>query len=275
MPGIFISYRRSDNPDAVGRIYDRLVSEFGKAQVFKDVDSIPLGQDFRGHLNELSEPAPRFSPLLAPGGRTRETPRGSGAWTILMILCESSWKLRSHAMFRWCQSSWDTRPCLARQICPRRWRRWCIARQSKCGRIRIFITTRRDWWLHSREFSTQTHLKEHCESHRTRNWVVALAAIMFVSGLGLAIASWYGMRSRPCPKSVRKFRLRRQIGRRTSHSLRMDATSRSRPRMAKSRACGYGHWIRKLRAPCRVQKAPWIHSGRRTAWQSRFSPRMR
>jgi eukaryotic-like serine/threonine-protein kinase len=53
LPGIFISYRRSDNPDAVGRIYDRLVSEFGKARVFKDVDSIPLGQDFRGHLNDV------------------------------------------------------------------------------------------------------------------------------------------------------------------------------------------------------------------------------
>src|ERR1700722_6892572 len=51
--GIFISYRRNDSPDATGRIYDRLVSEFGKAQVFKDVDSIPLGQDFRGHLNSI------------------------------------------------------------------------------------------------------------------------------------------------------------------------------------------------------------------------------
>jgi eukaryotic-like serine/threonine-protein kinase len=53
LSGIFISYRRSDSPDATGRIYDRLVSEFGKAQVFKDVDSIPLGQDFRGHLNGI------------------------------------------------------------------------------------------------------------------------------------------------------------------------------------------------------------------------------
>jgi eukaryotic-like serine/threonine-protein kinase len=53
LSGIFISYRRSDNPDATGRIYDRLVSEFGKAQVFKDVDSIPLGEDFRGRLNGI------------------------------------------------------------------------------------------------------------------------------------------------------------------------------------------------------------------------------
>src|SRR5580658_7094768 len=53
LSGIFISYRRTDTPDATGRIYDRLVSEFGKARVFKDVDSIPLGQDFRGHLNTI------------------------------------------------------------------------------------------------------------------------------------------------------------------------------------------------------------------------------
>ncbi len=53
LSGIFISYRRSDNPDATGRIYDRLVAEFGKAKVFKDIDSIPLGSDFRGHLNAI------------------------------------------------------------------------------------------------------------------------------------------------------------------------------------------------------------------------------
>jgi Tol biopolymer transport system component len=53
LSGIFISYRRSDSPDATGRIYDRLVGEFGKARVFKDVDSIPLGEDFRGHLNGI------------------------------------------------------------------------------------------------------------------------------------------------------------------------------------------------------------------------------
>jgi hypothetical protein len=34
LPGIFISYRRSDTPDAVERIYDRLVAEFGKARVY-------------------------------------------------------------------------------------------------------------------------------------------------------------------------------------------------------------------------------------------------
>ena len=48
---IFISYRRSDSADIVGRIYDRLVQEFGRAAIFKDVDSIPLGIDFKGYLD--------------------------------------------------------------------------------------------------------------------------------------------------------------------------------------------------------------------------------
>jgi hypothetical protein len=49
---IFISYRRNDSADISGRIYDRIVSEFGKEQVFKDVDSIPIGADFREYIGE-------------------------------------------------------------------------------------------------------------------------------------------------------------------------------------------------------------------------------
>lgn len=53
---IFISYRRKDSPDVCGRIYDRLVQKFGKQAIFKDVDSIPLGVDFRVHLdNKVAE----------------------------------------------------------------------------------------------------------------------------------------------------------------------------------------------------------------------------
>jgi len=50
---IFISYRRQDSADVTGRIYDRLVLSFDRRQVFKDVDSIPLGVDFRAHLGEV------------------------------------------------------------------------------------------------------------------------------------------------------------------------------------------------------------------------------
>lgn len=49
---VFISYRRQDSPHITGRIYDRLAAHFGREFVYKDVDSIPLGLDFRKHLQE-------------------------------------------------------------------------------------------------------------------------------------------------------------------------------------------------------------------------------
>lgn len=50
---IFISYHRADDAGHVtGRIYDRLVAEFGRSIVFKDVDSIPLGVDFKRYLDD-------------------------------------------------------------------------------------------------------------------------------------------------------------------------------------------------------------------------------
>jgi hypothetical protein len=63
---VFVSYRRDDSSDVTGRIYDRLVQHFGSDCVFKDVDSIPLGVDFRKHL---SESVGRCDVLLAVMGK--------------------------------------------------------------------------------------------------------------------------------------------------------------------------------------------------------------
>ncbi|MEW7989092.1 MAG: TIR domain-containing protein [Candidatus Thiodiazotropha sp.] len=52
---IFISYRRGDSREITGRICDRLNNEFGKEAVFRDVDSIPGGVDFREHINQAIE----------------------------------------------------------------------------------------------------------------------------------------------------------------------------------------------------------------------------
>src|SRR5215831_5962039 len=49
----FISYRRADAAQVTGRIYDKLVGIYGYDNVFKDVDSIPFGTDFR-HVIEDS-----------------------------------------------------------------------------------------------------------------------------------------------------------------------------------------------------------------------------
>ena len=43
---IFISYRREDAAYPAGWLFDRLAERFGEEQIFKDVDSIELGDDF-------------------------------------------------------------------------------------------------------------------------------------------------------------------------------------------------------------------------------------
>ena len=40
---IFISYRRRDTADVVGRVCDRLVARYGRNSIFLDVDDIPAG----------------------------------------------------------------------------------------------------------------------------------------------------------------------------------------------------------------------------------------
>jgi uncharacterized protein YecT (DUF1311 family) len=50
MAKIAISYRRSDSQDITGRIFDRLVQHFGKDTVFRDIDSVQPGIDFRTQI---------------------------------------------------------------------------------------------------------------------------------------------------------------------------------------------------------------------------------
>lgn len=47
---IFISYRRQDSASAAGRLYDFLELEVGRQALFKDVDNIPYGRDFRQEI---------------------------------------------------------------------------------------------------------------------------------------------------------------------------------------------------------------------------------
>jgi formylglycine-generating enzyme required for sulfatase activity len=66
MSQVFISYRRDDSADVTGRIYDRLIQRYGRENVFKDVDNIPLGIDFRQVINDA---VGRCQVLLAVIGR--------------------------------------------------------------------------------------------------------------------------------------------------------------------------------------------------------------
>ena len=64
---LFICYRRDDSADVTGRIYDGLVRHFGRDSVFKDVDSIQYGLDFREVLEESVQ---QCDAMLVVIGRT-------------------------------------------------------------------------------------------------------------------------------------------------------------------------------------------------------------
>ena len=49
---IFISYRRVDSQYATDQIYDQLVRHFGVGCVFMDIDTIPLGVNFREYIDQ-------------------------------------------------------------------------------------------------------------------------------------------------------------------------------------------------------------------------------
>ncbi len=86
---IFISYRRDDSASDTGRIYDRLVQEFGRDRVFKDVDSIPLGVDFAQHIDQA---VGCCQVLLVVIGKTWLTPRLQNPDDFVRLEIESALK---------------------------------------------------------------------------------------------------------------------------------------------------------------------------------------
>jgi hypothetical protein len=63
---VIISYRRDDTGAITGRICDRLRARFGAEKVYMDIDSNPLGVDYRAHIDESLK---RCDILLAVIGR--------------------------------------------------------------------------------------------------------------------------------------------------------------------------------------------------------------
>ena len=53
MPQVLLSFRRSDSIGITARIFDRLTAHYGSDSVFRDLDSVPPGLDFRSHVKEV------------------------------------------------------------------------------------------------------------------------------------------------------------------------------------------------------------------------------
>jgi TIR domain-containing protein len=66
MPTIIVSYRRSDSKWITGRIVDRLERDYGKDDVFVDIDAIPLGMDFRDHLRNVLDRCDVLLAIIGP-----------------------------------------------------------------------------------------------------------------------------------------------------------------------------------------------------------------
>jgi len=66
MPRITISYRRDDSLDITGRIFERLAAHYGRESVFRDIDNIPPGADFRKHINVVLDDSDIVLAIVGP-----------------------------------------------------------------------------------------------------------------------------------------------------------------------------------------------------------------
>ena len=66
MPRITISYRREDPLVITGRIFDRLIAHYGREAIFRDIDNIPLGVDFRDHVNRTIDKSDVVLAIVGP-----------------------------------------------------------------------------------------------------------------------------------------------------------------------------------------------------------------
>ena len=73
---IFMSYRRADDRHFIGRLHDRLCDAFGEEMVFRDIDSIPAGTNFRNvilrTLNEVDAVVAVIGPNWARSSATHD-----------------------------------------------------------------------------------------------------------------------------------------------------------------------------------------------------------
>jgi hypothetical protein len=66
MPRITISYRRDDSGVITGRIFDRLAAHYGRDSVFRDIDNIPPGADFRRHIYQVLDESDIILAIVGP-----------------------------------------------------------------------------------------------------------------------------------------------------------------------------------------------------------------
>ena len=72
---IILSYRRSDSDVITGRIRDNLANRYGEDAIFMDIDSIPLGFDYRKQMKDALAENKVMIAVIGPkwvGGRGKD-----------------------------------------------------------------------------------------------------------------------------------------------------------------------------------------------------------
>jgi ankyrin repeat protein len=77
---IFIGYRREDSAGHAGRLFDRLVAQFGAAQVFRDVDTVDAGADYVEAVRQKVEACDVLLALIGP--RWLSATDADGRWRL-------------------------------------------------------------------------------------------------------------------------------------------------------------------------------------------------
>ncbi len=73
---IFLAYRQGDVPHLAGRIYERLVVDFGSFQVFMDQYSLRPGEDYRTQITTAISRAEVLVLVIGPGWLSGSDPLG-------------------------------------------------------------------------------------------------------------------------------------------------------------------------------------------------------
>jgi TIR domain len=73
----FLNYRRRDTTQETKRIYDRMTDHFGRNSIFLDVDSIPLGVDFRQLIENVVSKSKSHLFVIGPEWLDVKRPDGS------------------------------------------------------------------------------------------------------------------------------------------------------------------------------------------------------
>jgi hypothetical protein len=95
MPKIAISYRRIDSSTIAGRIADQLAARYGRESIFFDVESVPLGTDFRKFIQDAWSEAKVLIVVVGPrwlGDQSEETARIRKRNDVVRIEVETALK---------------------------------------------------------------------------------------------------------------------------------------------------------------------------------------